>query len=484
MAIDSLFSLAYYRLGISANWIPDYGIAQKAAEEALRHSARLSPPDLTLVESFFALQTAQSTRVIRLLRPYLDAYPDNVDAWFMYGEVLFHYNGLRGRPMAEARQPFERALGLDPDNSTLLIHLMEITANEGDFATFDSLLQRVEPGSEFELQWQSLRDFALGTPLDQDRRIVGLREAREDQLRLAIQKLAGYAPGGAAGVRSARLLLEPGRSRGEQRSGRLWMIQLQARAGRWEAVKAEIEALRPLDPNRAVQFHALYGALPFLSLSETELEGLRSEVIGWRPGGEDGGPFDPLYREYLIGLLSVRLGDTRTARTAMERLGAWTGSTAEAKVGRFLAHHINAHLARRSGRPREALRLLSEPAVELPELPQSELHHSPLIWHPYERFARAEMLLEEGREEEALAWYGVLMEGLSWLNLPYAPISHLRSAQIYEQLGRRADATHHYAEFVRYWKDCDPVLQPLVAEAQKRLASLTVSESGKLSAVQ
>jgi hypothetical protein len=58
----------------------------------------------------------------------------------------------------------------------------------------------------------------------------------------------------------------------------------------------------------------------------------------------------------------------------------------------------------------------------------------------------------------------------------YLAPAHLREGEIYEKLGRPAQAADHYARFIELWKDCDPELRPTMEEARRRLARLRVGE--------
>src|SRR2546427_3715336 len=42
-------------------------------------------------------------------------------------------------------------------------------------------------------------------------------------------------------------------------------------------------------------------------------------------------------------------------------------------------------------------------------------------------------------------------------------------SQIYQRMGERAKAADHYSRFIDLWKDCDPELRPIVADAKARL---------------
>ena len=54
--------------------------------------------------------------------------------------------------------------------------------------------------------------------------------------------------------------------------------------------------------------------------------------------------------------------------------------------------------------------------------------------------------------------------------------AHKRLGELYEAKGTAARAITHYQQFTDLWKSADPELQPLVAEAKRRLARLLASE--------
>ena len=89
-----------------------------------------------------------------------------------------------------------------------------------------------------------------------------------------------------------------------------------------------------------------------------------------------------------------------------------------------------------------------------------------------ERFHRAELLIRLGREREALGWLANLA-GTSFYELAYLGVAHLRQAEAHERLGEPEEAIRHYRAFLELWKECDPELRPLVAEAERRLSELS-----------
>lgn len=88
----------------------------------------------------------------------------------------------------------------------------------------------------------------------------------------------------------------------------------------------------------------------------------------------------------------------------------------------------------------------------------------------HERFLKAELPHAVGREEEALALYGSFPREA--LDLVYLAPSQRRQAQIYERLGMKREAVSHYARFADLWKEAEPELQELVAQAQNAVTRL------------
>lgn len=482
--IDSLFALAHYGLAASASWESDYTLWNEAATAALRHSDRLSASYRTLVQASHALVTGRPEEVRSLVGPYLDRHPNDIDALYLYGESLFHYNDFFGRPLSEARHYFDRALDLDPDNTPLMSHLMDLAALEGDFAILASLLQRVERESTVRARFRPLLVFATGDSVDQEALLSELRISDDSQVAAAVGKLAAFSPVARAAEVVAGFLLQPTRSQGAKRSGHIWLATIYLRGGRWEAAKSELEALKPIDPVTALQLHAFYAAMPFLPVPDSEVEAARAEIVLWDPpdpvaSNDDtvaaARPpnFDPLYRHYLLGLLSARLGDAQGLAGAIKGLQTQEGTTLEMEVSRFLARHLEAHGARLDGDNDHALLALSESALPPPNLPLTAVYRSPAVWHAYERFIRAQ-LLQEKDPEAALGWYEGLANAGHWLSLPFSPMSHLHLAEIYERLGDQTQAAFHYSRFVAYWRDSD-ALQPLVAVAEQRLEILAAA---------
>lgn len=243
--------------------------------------------------------------------------------------------------------------------------------------------------------------------------------------------------------------------------------------GRWRAAEEEFaQAARTIPSAR--RLHALSATLPFLSVPSSKLARLRDEVGAWDPDDEppESNPglaaaLGPHFRLYLLGLLSVRLGEETRAldyTAELERAGA----PVEAGVLiRDLARTVRAEVALRRGQPGEALARVETAWGEMPP----ELLADPFFAAEGTRYLRGELLYRLGRDEEALRWFGNAFDGAPSEVVYLAP-SHFRLAELYERLGDRAQAVQHYSRFVQLWKGCDPELRPAVERARTRLEAL------------
>src|SRR2546423_1864776 len=112
------------------------------AAPAARHAQRLTPLVRDLLTAYRAYKELRGEEAERLYRGVTEGHPDNVEAWFMLGETLFHYNPYRGRAPMEAWTPFQRVLALDPSDAHAMIHLARLAAVEGRTADLDTLARR------------------------------------------------------------------------------------------------------------------------------------------------------------------------------------------------------------------------------------------------------------------------------------------------------------------------------------------------------
>ena len=114
LAEDTTFALAYYRLAVAAGWSERHTLSSEAVTRGLALSDRLTERDRRLVTAFAAFRSGAVNDAERQYRSILDDFPDDLEAQFQLGDLLFQYNPLRGRPRAEARALLDQVLAHDP----------------------------------------------------------------------------------------------------------------------------------------------------------------------------------------------------------------------------------------------------------------------------------------------------------------------------------------------------------------------------------
>jgi tetratricopeptide (TPR) repeat protein len=111
---DSTFALAYYRLAVVAGWQDRQDLASWAIARALAVSDRLIERDRRLLTAYAAFRRGAADDAEAQYRALLRDYPDDLEARFELGDLLYQYNPLRGRPRLEAREHFDSVLAYDP----------------------------------------------------------------------------------------------------------------------------------------------------------------------------------------------------------------------------------------------------------------------------------------------------------------------------------------------------------------------------------
>jgi DNA-binding SARP family transcriptional activator/TolB-like protein len=480
-AQDSAFALAYYRMTQSAPWggLMSWDSLVEHSEHALRHAGRLNRRTRLLVEALHAWHRGAHDAAERLYRTVVATHPSDLEAWYQLGEVRFHSGPLRGRSILEAREPLERVLSLEPDHLPALLHLVRVAAREGKRAEVDSLVRRAKvlmPDAD-ETWIDAFRAFAVGGPAEQDAAVERLRSAPDEIVRISAERVAIYTGDLEGAERMLEILVQPPRLPEARALGHVQLAELELARGRWRAGQPHFAAAAQLAPALALEHRALLSALPFAQRPRAEIEALRDTLLAWTDSPPPsawpvGAVYDgrhPHLRQYLIGVLSVRLGDSAAADRSARALDEMRtrGDAQSREFARGLAESVRAHAAAARGQHRQALA-----GFERGRLSVSEgLLESPFGSQTLERFARAEALRALGRDAEAIPWYASLAESLLHQVVYRAP-AHLRLAEIHEKLGQPRRAARHYRAFLELWNQSDPEFRPQVEQARSRLDRL------------
>ena len=477
---DSLFALAHYRLAVAADWVGNEDLEQRSAGTAVRLGGRLSPLARSMLAGFQAYVTTQGDTAEHLFAQIVAAHPDNVEAQYMLGESRFHYNSGRGRPLAEAREAFEQVLALDPDHPHALIHLARIAAAEGHHEELDSLVGRflaLRPDADRALEMEALRAFATTDAAERNRILSELRRASDVVLLQVLQSVAALDrdPVGAAQI--ASLFEAPKRGASWHAYGLASRARLETARGRWSQARPLLLELERTMPDWGVMLRVMLVTTPLLPVSQAEIEETRSRIEAWADRAPALNlPVDTSYstraRYFLLGLLAEKSGRPETITElrhwadTLDRLAAAPQIIGYRWMANEVAHGLRAR-AERHGNPARAL-------AELDQIPfgyERLTVNQPETGGP-DRFVRAELLHQLGRDDEALQWYESFPSPNAY-DIAFLAPARLRAAQILERQGKRSSAAEHYRQVVALWDDCDSALVPLVDSARAALRNLT-----------
>jgi DNA-binding SARP family transcriptional activator/tetratricopeptide (TPR) repeat protein len=494
VAEDTTFGIAYYRLSVAADWASHPTLPTEALGKAVALSANLPEYEQRLVRALAAWRHGRGDEAIRLYRIAVSEYPEDAEAWYQLGEALYHTGPAYGQSVLEARPAFERAVRFRPAAREALVHLVRLAAKARDTRAVDSLTRRViamDPTLDLT-ELRLFRSLVLGQRDSVTKLMDSLRRSPDEAVMSAAWRTAVFTEDLGAASAIARLLIDPTRSASYQATGRWYVASLDLARGSWKSARAMLApsmatlgtpndarggvadegtpAVRrgSVDAIHAEQLGFMAAAMPLLRLSPGEVAVLRRRVAA-SPGAPPEmaswpNLWDTRFRDYVAGLLVARAGDTTAALRYADRLDRIQGDSGVIEIARSGAYTLRAQVAYAAGDRERALSLLDAASVHA-------VLHSLLPSRAYERFLRAELLRELGRDDEALRWYAT--QGQSFVpDMIYLAPAELRQAQIREQHGDVAGARAHYARFIELWAACDPELQPFVDQARERLRSL------------
>jgi DNA-binding SARP family transcriptional activator/TolB-like protein len=483
VTIDSTFALASYRLSIvvdamSGAWTE----ITETAQRAMRHGARLSERDQLLLKAHFASVAEDVGGAERQYRAIVARYPDEMDAWYRLAELIFHQNPITGRSVVDAREPFERLLALDPSNRAALQHLARIAAVQRRAGEVDTLYQRVAaaglvPTEEFETR--AIRVFTSGSPAERERFIRDFGSAPPGGASLVTWVMNVFVRDLDATRRLLEVWERSSRDLDVRVSARGSYARIFAARGQMDSADAKVRQKAALDSISALEQGAFLAIMPFRSLPDSALLTWRRRVADWKARRADAstltnnsveGPWQEHERFYLLGQLDALLRDSAAVRAdveALERLPVPSLPDAQ-EFARELAASVRAHLLWRQGNVRAALALIERTPSARP------YHYRNAFSRVQNGYVRAELLLEEGRNAEALRWYGSF-DYNDLKSTVFAVPAHFRRGQILERLGEPAQAAAHYREFLDYWRNADASLRSMTSLAEARLREISAA---------
>ena len=464
---DSTFALAYYGLYRAISWGNSGPILQRASgpaltpytihdviQAALRHLDRAPPRQRRLLEYASATNRADA---LRLADGLTRDYPDDADAWLERGDAYFHIGLESGEPPTIALDGLERAIALDPLVPEAYLHVVQLRSMLGDSAGAWRTLDRLRAmaptweataGLELAMRawWRGTEPASLTVPTAEIATTIGRYllligdqvPARAVALADSLAVLAA-TPDHAPAERVTALLRRQVYHLAQGRHVSAWELLRQAAvldpAGQ-EVLGATVlhhlvtgthaseaaDAARQLASSPALP---LWGsAVLAWRVVVTEATASAPNTVRQLLSTGEYSTFRSALADGLLGLVSLRAGDTVTAHRELARgNAAWIETR---NIEKFLPTPVlgleAARLDVRAGDLDAASRRLYETTGPI----------------------------------------GVMFR---------AQAEELRG-QIALQRADTAAAIHSYRNFIELWKDADPELQPRVAAAREEVERL------------
>ncbi len=457
VATDTLFALAYYRLGLARGWTEAAlrRMHRPPLERAAELSASLPRREAGLVRAALAVATNDAGG-IDSARALAERYPDDPEAWNLLGELYFHLGEQRQVGWQETEEAFRRAVELDPGWAPYHIHLVDLALSyHADSALTAERIERyrrLAPETVWNEYFEQVSTLAFGDASRRDPLLAKLETADPRTLSVLRDRLTHprFHPGYVEVVEIMRrvgndsiraeliddLFFNTALARGHIREALAYLedpyvqtsfpacammsVQLTTRvlpestldsALPRDVVAAFLEA-EPSDPGQIVGLMACGSLYARLRGWSEEQESLHARLLVLRDG--------------LAAEDSADAAQLSTIIEMIDGYGHWVDGDAEAAY--------------------EALRDIADSG----ETPAG--NH---LW--------GTLLLDVGRPAEALPY---LVAERS------RPIAHLYLGHAYEALGRDAEAREAYEFFLTWWAEADPEFAPLLIEAREGLARI------------
>ncbi len=357
----------------------------------------------------------------RQLTQMVRDYPTDVEAWMLLGETQFGSNPYRGRSIQEAGAAFRTVMSLDPRNREVTVYLMDLAAKADRLGQLDTLYSMYfSPNSAGEQP--GIR--AAYTALYQ-RRISGAtsrtvpNSLRDDPgvARVGLQRIGPDGRDRSAARTYANTLASDPDTRAE---GLRALATLDVADGQWAAAVARFRAAEVLDPSRGVDDRAFFALAPSVTVTADSLRALRDELLRRRVTPADVGSGlrhgeQQDMRDYLAGMLSIRINDATGLAGTLRALAA--RSSSESRLAAPLRAALTGHRLLRDGDAAGAASAFEEALLDLPARLRA-LH--PVLGQHLDRLARAESLRRSGRVAESRDWYRALLEGPGVTGAPFA----------------------------------------------------------------
>jgi len=451
--LDPSFALAYYRLASSLAASALAGPAREASVAAHRHRERLSDHDRPLIEAQHAWLRGHTAEAERRYAALTVSFPEHLEPWFLLGDLLFHANPYRGRSIAEARDPLERALAIDGKHLSAITQLARLAALDHRYEDLQELVERalrLSPSADQALGLRTLLAFALRRKNECHEVIGELVRAPGLAIARAFADVALYTHDWDGAEELARNILPAARSLEFEALGQIMLAHLATARGRHEQAADLLRLAGRHQSAWALEVRALFAALPFGPATDADRRAIAEELRAWNPDAIPASVAIPLafhdglhghLRGFLLGLLAARDHDPEAVGLEADALAELPVPTGAEALVEHLTRTLDAERFRLNGQPTEALAVLERGRTDV----WFQLAvGSPFYARTYERFLRAELLADVGRVDEALGWWQTIAQRTPY-ELVFLAEAERRQAEVLIRRGRLEAARAHQA---------------------------------------
>ena len=483
---DSTFALAFRRMAYVLGWSPASAESYRSADEYARWSVTLNhglPARDSLLIAADSLSIAADSAtdpadLIRFSYLYVSTleeaarrYPGDPEVWLDLGEARFHSSPPLGGVPAPALEAFDHAIALDPGFGPSYEHTVHlaIRLNRPDLARkYADAYLRLNPT---DVNATSIRLAALMLDPAKSHAPETARLIESASVPVifgvGLNHLGWWADSGETAVRLARAITRRSGTGADVMSDTLMFdqylaLELAYRGHLQEAYAVDRTLL--LDPN-ASPFRNFLDPFPALALLGAIPESVSARTFGRALEPRKAWHISQSFTDRQMRGLpwwSGRRDTIALARFALRaQQEARTQGSAKGKLqSRYLHLAATAYLALARADSMRALRLFQT-------LPDTLCLVNDCY---YQKLTEARLLNAAGQPRQA----GALLDRWVWSggNALFV-LGVLERGRIAEALGERQKARDAYQFVIDAWRQADPELQPLVAEARNGLSRMT-----------
>jgi TolB-like protein len=451
---DSTFALAHLRRAQVYGWTGGYGSKEshEAVAAGARFAGRLGPRDRRLLIGYQLFDQGKPA-AIDSLRAFVNAYPDDVEGWYLLGESMFHIQALRPSPPDSIVAVFDSVVRRDSTLFPALIHPLDLALMYRNKAQYDRYFPALERAAPPE-QVGAVRTAAAtiwGPPPSDSAMLAAMKTQAFWIIEAAF---SSYQSKSATSDSVIRAFTRP-----QDVSPRVPALlsralsvraQVLAGTGRWKEAQLLLDSLRAVDPEKARG--SMAWAVVLALAPRSQAPALDSAVDAMSPGPE------AEYARAMVDILRGKVGDgRRMLGRALENRDS--AAIPQPIRGLMMAGDGWAQLLQ--GDSAGGIRRMRA-GIDLSAAPNEET-----------AFPRLQLALSLATRRDTRA------EGIRWLSysfdmLPlYKPLTLLALGHTYEAARQTDSATQAYTRFLKLWDRADPGLQGRVNEAKAALQELT-----------